>query len=142
MNDLELPDVNVLLALLHPAHVHHRPACEWFASVARFGTTPTTEAGFVRVALNPKVSGGPANAAAVIASLRSIRAHPRAEFLPDDSSLAEPELDLAGLSGFRQLTDFHLVNLAARHRARLVTFDRKIKPTLMPEEQHWVRTLG
>jgi toxin-antitoxin system PIN domain toxin len=142
MIDLELPDVNVLLALLHPAHAHHRQAQEWFDAVARFATTPITESGFLRTALNPTVVGAPTTAAAALASLKSVREHGRAEFLADDSSLADPGFDLRGLSGFRQVTDFQLVNLAARHSACLVTFDRKIRSSLLPDDQHLVRTLA
>jgi toxin-antitoxin system PIN domain toxin len=129
MSDLDLPDVNVLVALLHPDHVHHRAAQEWFASVTRFATTPVTESGMLRMALNPAVMGGTASAEIAMASLRSLRSHERAEFLSDDSSLAESRLDLIGMVGFRQVADLHLVNLAAMHSARLVTFvDRSLRP--------------
>lgn len=141
MSDLDLPDVNVLVALLHPGHVHHGPAQKWFGSVRRFATTPITESGFVRTALNPAIAGGPVKVVEVMASLNSLRSDDRAEFLPDDSSLAEPEFDLRGLNGFRQVTDFHLVNLVARHSACLVTFDRKIGSILMPDDRHLVCTL-
>ena len=142
MTDLDLPDVNVLVALLHPAHVHHRIAREWFNANERFATTPITESGFVRVGLNPTVAGASNSFAAVVASLKSLREQERAEFLPDDSTLAKLTFDSRGLTGFRQVTDFHLVNLAARHSACLVTFDQKISAVLMPDDRHLVRTLG
>ena len=142
MTDVELPDVNVLVALMHPDHVHHRAAQSWFGSVDRFATTPITESGFLRLALNPNVVGDAIKPASAISSLRSLRAHARAEFLPDACSLADPAIDLVGLAGLRQVTDLHLVNLAAAHSARLVTFDAKIGPTLAPTDQHLVRTLG
>jgi hypothetical protein len=88
------------------------------------------------------VVGGAIKPASAISSLQSLRAHARAEFLPDACSLADPAIDLVGLAGFRQVTDLHLVNLAAAHSARLVTFDAKIGPTLAPTDQHLVRTLG
>ena len=142
MTDLDLPDVNVLVALLQPGHVHHRSAQAWFGSVERFATTSITESGFVRIALNPVIAGGQIAVSAVLASLSSLRGDDRAEFLPDDSSLAEPQFDLRGLSGFRQVTDFHLVNLAAAHSARLVTFDRRIGSTLMPDDRRLVCLLN
>jgi hypothetical protein len=37
--------------------------------------------------------------------------------------------------------DLHLLNLAARHSAQLVTFDAKITPTLAPADRGLVRTL-
>lgn len=139
---IELPDVNVLVALLHPGHVHHQRAHEWFGDVERFATTPITECGLVRMALNPAVMGMTPRAGDALASLASLRADDRAEYLPDDSSLGDPAIDLSGLVGHRQVTDFHLVNLAAQHSARLVTFDAKLSRALTPRDGVHVRTLS
>ena len=54
---IALPDVNVLIALAWPNHVHHhpaRPARSWFAANRSTGwaTCPLTEAGFVRISCN------------------------------------------------------------------------------------------
>jgi len=142
MSNLDLPDVNVLVALLHPGHVYHDLAQQWFADAKRFATTPITESGLLRVALNPAAMGTAARAADALVSLRSIRSDSRAEFLPDDSSLARATIDLAGLAGHKQITDLHLVNLAAAHDARLVTLDRRIRPILTPEDQAHVMVLN
>lgn len=75
-------------------------------------------------------------------TLRSIRSNSKALFLPDDSTLAEPGIDLAGLSGYRQLADFHLLNLAAKHAAALVTFDRRLPGALVGQDRNRVRLLG
>jgi uncharacterized protein len=143
MSELHLPDVNVLVALLNPAHVHHDAAQEWFDATPRFATTPITEAGLVRMAMNPAVMGGSAESAGdALASLRSLRGDQRAEFVPDGSSLAEATIDLVGLVGFRQLTDLHLVNLAALSSGRLVTFDTRIRPVLTDGDQGLVHVLN
>ena len=51
----DLLDVNLLISLAWPNHVHHASALAWFG--ARDGqpwaTSPVTEAGFVRVSSNP-----------------------------------------------------------------------------------------
>lgn len=141
MTEFDLPDVNVLVALLSPAHVHHGAAQAWFDSASRFATTPITEAGLVRMAMNQAVMGTALTAGDAVASLRSLRAHERAEFVADDSSLTEAAIDLVGLAGFRQVTDLHLVNLAARHSGRLVTFDTKIRPVLAPADHAAVHVL-
>jgi predicted nucleic acid-binding protein len=49
-----LLDVNVLVALFDPDHVHHEIAHDWFAEEGRDGwsTCPLTEAGFIRVLSN------------------------------------------------------------------------------------------
>ena len=51
---ITLPDVNVLIALAWPNHVHHDPARSWFAANLNTGwaTCPLTEAGFVRLSCN------------------------------------------------------------------------------------------
>lgn len=141
MSDLDLPDVNVVIALLHSGHVHHRYAQEWFAAAQRFATTPVTEAGFLRLALNANVMGVQTSSDTALASLRSLRADPRATFLADDSSLAEPVISVAAMTGHRQVTDLHLVNLAVAHSARLVTFDRRIASTLTGAAAKAVLTL-
>jgi predicted nucleic acid-binding protein len=50
-----LLDVNVLVALFDPDHVHHEVAHDWFADNGPRGwaTCPLTESGFVRVVSNP-----------------------------------------------------------------------------------------
>ncbi|MCL2736899.1 MAG: hypothetical protein FWD75_09790 [Propionibacteriaceae bacterium] len=138
MSDLDLPDVNVLVALLHPGHMYHEIAHQWFTDTRRYATTPITESGLLRIALNPTVMATEIHTKDALASLRSLKADPRAEFLPDDSSLADASIDLVGLVGHRQVTDMHLVNLAAAHKARLVTLDTTIRLTLTPDDQHWV----
>lgn len=141
MSDFDLPDVNVLVALVLPDHVHHLLARQWFRSVSRFATTPITETGFVRVALNPQISGT-ATPKEVMAALDAIRTHPRAIFVADDASLVRPVIGLAALFGHKQVTDLHLVNLAVSHGGRLVTFDQKIAATLTGSDNQGVLTLG
>lgn len=142
MTDLDLPDVNVLVALLHPDHVHHPVAQHWFADTQRFATTPITESGLIRMALNPAVTGIAVRTADALASLASVRADPRADFLADDSSLSAARVDLIALVGHKQVTDLHLVNLASAHDARLVTLDTRIRPALAPADQERVLVLG
>jgi len=93
----DLPDVNVLIALLHPAHVHHAQALNWFSETARYVTTPITEAGFLRLALNPSVTGSPVSLSEALASLTSVKSDPRAQFLPDDATFTTPGIALDGL---------------------------------------------
>jgi predicted nucleic acid-binding protein len=62
-----LLDVNVLLALCDPLHVHHAAAHRWFAAVGRFAwaTCPITENGFVRIAAHRSYPNRPGDAAVV-----------------------------------------------------------------------------
>lgn len=52
-----LLDVNVLIALGWPNHVHHAAAQRWFTQFSSNGwaTTPITEAGYVRISSNRSV---------------------------------------------------------------------------------------
>ena len=128
-----LLDVNVLLALAVGEHVHHEPAVRWFDGVAAPGswaTTPLTEAALVRLLLNERIYGARLEAADALEVLASVRAAPGWRFLPDDTSLAEPSVDLEALVGHRQVNDFHLLNLAVAHNCALVTFDRAL-PTYL-----------
>lgn len=137
-----LPDVNVLVALTNPAHQHHTQARDWLREIERFATTPITENGLVRMLLNPVVVGQEVNGEQATSVLASIRADTRAVFVPDKSSLADTNMDLIGLVGHKQATDFHLVNLAAQHSGVLVTFDRKIGQALTSTDQRFVRVLS
>lgn len=51
MTRVALLDVNVLVALFDPGHVHHEPAHEWFAAnrSAGWATCPLTGNGLVRI---------------------------------------------------------------------------------------------
>lgn len=135
---LAVPDVNVLLALISPDHVHYQAAHAWFSDTTQWATTPYTEAGLVRLVLNPVVVGATFTAATVLEVLRGLRALPLHRFLADDSSLAAPHIDVAALVGHRQVTDYHLVNLVARKGAQLATFDSRLVASLAPEDRRHV----
>lgn len=136
-----LPDVNVLLALTNPAHQHHGSAHDWLSGTTRFATTPVTELGLVRLLLNRSVTGQEVTAGTALRVLAGIRADERAVFLPDDTSLGAPLVDLVGLTGHRQVTDLHLVNLAAGHGCSLVTFDRRLGQALTAADRAFVTVL-
>lgn len=138
----DLPDVDLLIALLHPGHVHHAQALDWFSETAGYLTTPITEAGFLRLTLNQSVMGSPVSRAEALVSLGSVKSDPRARFLPDDATFTTPAIALDGLVGYRQVTDIHLVNLASAHKARLVTFDGRIADTLVGKDREYVRVIG
>lgn len=100
-----------------------------------------TESALYRLLLNPTVAGRSFTAADVTAVLVGIRSDPRWRWLPDDSSLADPVIGTGVLMGHGQVTDLHLVNLAARHHARLVTFDARLLAGLAPPDRRHVQLL-
>lgn len=125
---MELPDVNILIALFDPRHIHHEPAQEWFTSVHAIGwaTCPLTENGFIRIASNPNYENLRLSVAEVGAGLQALFASVPGshQFWPDDISLSDPTLfDLSAVQGYRQLTDLYLLGLCQQRDGTLVTFD-------------------
>jgi toxin-antitoxin system PIN domain toxin len=125
-----LLDINVLIALLDPQHIHHSRAHGWFA-VARtsgWASCPLTENGCVRVLANPAYSRTARFPAALVVDLlRRFAAGTEHEFWPDDVSLLDRALfDPTRIHGHQQLTDLYLLALVVARRGRLATFDETI----------------
>lgn len=133
-----LLDVNVLIALTWDQHVHHRVAHARFAELSSWSTCPTTEAGLLRLLLTEAVVGRRVTGAEALGHLEAIRQVSGWRSLEDDASLAVPRVDTRVLMGRNQVTDLQLVNLAARQDTRLVTFDARIRESLVPDDQHLV----
>lgn len=131
-----LLDVNVLIALTWPSHVHHARARRWWPSVDMWATTPVTESAFVRLSTNATVVGQTITVAEAVSMLRAIRAAPGHMFLADESSLADPAIDLTRVATSSQITDAHLVDVAARNNAILATMDAGIPDMLQPADRH------
>jgi toxin-antitoxin system PIN domain toxin len=126
---VSLLDVNLLVALAWPNHIHHESAHRWFAHRARDGwaTSSIVELGFVRVSSNARAIPAAASPQEAAALLRRITALPHHNFWSDDVRFAEsPQVALARVLGHQQVTDAHLVALAIRHQGRLATLDRGV----------------
>ena len=123
---IALLDVNVLIALAWPNHVHHDPARAWFNARRKSGwaTCLLTEAGFVRVSCNPSVVGhavAPGDAIELLRKLRGVESH---RFWALDRSIVDlPDAILARIQGYRQITDAVLLATAMEHGGELATFD-------------------
>ncbi len=129
-----LLDVNVLVALLDDAHIHHIEATAWLARNLRHGwaSCPLTQNGCLRILSLPRYLNRQAPRE-VAARLAEAVADPSHAFWPDSLSL----LDGARVSwdhvlGTRQITDVYLLALAVSHGGRLVTFDRAISLHAVP----------
>ena len=138
---IELPDVNVLVALHFEDHQHHAAATDWLRRCRQFATTPLTETGFVRVSMNPVITDVCFSGQEALEALRRLRGHPRAVFWPDDASLIESSVASRILSGHRQVPDLHLLQLAASRGGVLTTFDAKVIAPLTASEARKVRLL-
>jgi hypothetical protein len=129
-----LLDVNVLIALIDPAHPHHEPALSFFKRNSNSGwaTCPLTENGLLRILGNPLYPGGPGSPEEARILLRSLTAMPGHQFWPDELSLIDPRI-FPNLPASKSLTDLYLLALAASRQACFATFDRRIDPSLLPD---------
>ncbi len=130
-----LLDVNALVALAWPNHIHHEAAHSWFAEQRERGwaTCSVTESGFVRVSSNPATTPAARSPAEAIQLLEIMVAQPEHVFWADDVSLATDELIYRQrLVAHRQVTAAHLLSLAIRHGGRLATFDRGMLQLVPP----------
>jgi hypothetical protein len=128
MTSVALLDVNVLVALFDPNHVHHDLAHDWFAEhrEAGWATCALTENGLVRVLAHPAYGAG-VGAPAVVHALRRFKASGHHQFWLEALSLTdEAAFNPAMLGGSRQVTDVYLLGLAQQRGGVLATFDRSI----------------
>jgi toxin-antitoxin system PIN domain toxin len=124
-----LLDVNVLVALFDPAHVHHEAAHVWFGPNRRqrWATCPLTENALVRVLSNPAYPGRRTTVEDASARLRTFCSDREHVFWPASISVRDPgRFRWTRVQGHRQLTDVYLLALSVSNRGRLTTFDSTI----------------
>lgn len=136
-----LLDVNVIIALLDPSHVHHERAHEWFGAyreseAGRWATCPIVENGVVRVVSHPGYPGRRAPAREVADLLGKLTAASDHTFWPESISLLDARhVEIGKLSGHAQITDAYLLALAVHHGGKLATFDRRVPIGAVPEAE-------
>jgi hypothetical protein len=127
---IHLLDVNVLVALFDPGHLHHDAAHVWFAAVRASGwaTCPITENGLARVISNPAYPGRRTAVADAVARLARFTRSGHHTRWPDDVSILDvARFDASRLEGHREITDAYLIALAVRRGGALATFDRSVR---------------
>lgn len=135
-----LLDVNVLIALLDAAHIHHRVTRAWMEEHVEAGwaSCPITQNGCIRI-MSQAAYPGARPAAAIAERLADATAMRWHEFWADDVSLLDTQVfDWSKVLSSRQLTDAYLLALAVRNGGRLVTLDRAVPLTAVrkAEAQH------
>jgi uncharacterized protein len=122
-----LLDINLLLALADPMHVHHERSHQWFTERGKkaWATCPLTENGFVRIASHPKYPNRPGDVPAVLAILRQVCNMTGHRFWTEDLSILQI-LEVDAIITHAQITDVYLLGLAARKRGKLATLDQRI----------------
>jgi uncharacterized protein len=131
-----LLDVNVLVALMWPAHEAHDQTQEWFAHKSRQGwaTCPLTQTGFVRIIANPAFSSDAVALQEAVKILEVNLKHPSHQFWEDDISFIQAAQTIAQrLAAHQQVTDAYLLSLAMHRKGKLATMDRGVL-ALLPEK--------
>jgi hypothetical protein len=124
-----LIDINVLIALIDPAHIQHDRAHEWFAASGKkaWATCPLTENGVLRIVGHARYPNSPATPAVVAELLTALCRLPGHDFWPDDITLLDPgRVDGSRLLDSAQVTDSYLLALARAHGGQLATFDHRL----------------
>ena len=124
-----LLDVNVWVALLDEAHVHHAQALAFVRRrKLKIATCPLVENGIIRVLNLPGYSKhGPAGFEAVQRKLQQICADLDHEFWSDSISLrTDGVVDWSRVLGHNQITDVYLLALALTNSGCLVTLDHRV----------------
>jgi toxin-antitoxin system PIN domain toxin len=129
-----LLDVNVLIALLDPRHIHHDLAHTWLAGSAPlpWASCPLTENAVLRILGHPRYPNSPGPPIVVARLLEGWRHLSRHRFWHDRLSLLTPGvLDGERLLDPSQIIDVYLLALAVDHGGSLVTLDRRLQPDLV-----------
>jgi len=133
-----LLDLNLLLALAWPSHVHHDLAHGWFESEGspRWATCPLTQLGFIRLSSNPLFTTDAVTPDAALEMLRVMTARDEHAFWPDDMDCISSGFPIGlRISGHRQVTDAYLFSLARARSGCLATLDRRIRRLLPHDER-------
>ena len=122
-----LLDVNVLIALLDRQHEHHQATLRWLEENVQHGwaTCAVTENGVLRIMSQPNYAH-PWQIDVIAQALVEMTETERHEFWPDASLLTPGVIDWGRVAGPKQITDLHLLALAAQNSGRLVTFDERM----------------
>jgi toxin-antitoxin system PIN domain toxin len=128
-----LLDVNVLLALVDPVHIHHEAAHRWFAEKGSlaWATCPLTENGFLRVASHPRYPNRPGDVPVVMAYLQAFCDVDGHHFWVDEISLRDV-LDSDHIITHAQVTDVYLLALAIHKGGMLASLDQHIPVAAVP----------
>ena len=114
-----LLDVNMLLAIGWSGHGEHDRANRWLDRMATFATAPVVQMGFLRVSMSPAYGASYEDAREVLRAIVRLKSH---RFVSDKVDIDGLPANLSG----RDVTDAHLVRLAASHGLKLATLDESL----------------
>lgn len=128
---IQLPDINILIALHNPLHLYHNRAQTWFDAEGQYGwaTCPLTENGFARIFTQtqyPNRVKGVSEALFLFENMAQVYATTH-HFWTDSISLRDNSLFTpAAIAGPKQITDVYLLGLCLQNGGTLVTLDSGI----------------
>lgn len=140
-----LLDVNVLIALLDPLHVHHQPAYSWFAETGHraWATSPIVENGVIRIVGNSGYTTVPFGCGAVADLLAEWCQAPGHYFWPEDISLLDATFaECRSQLSPKRITDIYLLALAVHHGGKLATFDGRLPAAIIPGGRGALHRIG
>lgn len=140
-----LLDVNVLIALIDPAHVSHDAAHVWFEARQGQGwaTCPITENGVIRIVGDRRYPNSPGSPATVADMMRSMRLLSDYQFWHDRISLVDASLVASShILTPGQVTDTYLLALAKSYGGKLATFDRRLSTLAVPDGRETLHIIG
>jgi toxin-antitoxin system PIN domain toxin len=126
-----LLDVNVLLALSWPHHLHHNITHQWWikASVKRWASCLQTQLGFIRISCHPQFCPTPATPAHAMGVLRELTGRSDHELwmeMPDGTRNPDLAQRVTACLSHGQVSDAYLAALAAVRGGHLATLDRSL----------------
>jgi uncharacterized protein len=142
---VHLLDVNVLCALMHEGHIHHRLVRKWFDRQPgpQWALCPITEAGFVRVSTNPKNEAMRLTFDDAAEMLASLERHGGYHFWPVADTWNRLTAPIAGrIFGYRQVTDAVLLGMAIQRNGSVATLDSGFRHLAGPDFEKRVVLLG
>jgi uncharacterized protein len=124
-----LVDVNLLLACGWSVHPHHGAANRWLDAVDSFSTCSVTQMGFIRVSMGPGYGASFADAQRVLRAMVEMPTH---RFVADTTTANS----LPELASHRDVSDAHLIQLAAGNGLKLATLDESLR------QKSWAKDLA
>lgn len=124
-----LLDVNVLIALIDPRHVHHESCHRWFASRegADWASCAITQNAVLRIVGHPRYPNSPGSPAVVSRILQELVGHPQHRYWPDAPSLLGlGHVNPSALVNSGQITDTYLLALAVHQGGVLASLDQRL----------------
>jgi uncharacterized protein len=124
---MDIPDINVWLALVDQNHLHHSPAVNYWENIAdtQIGFTRVSMMGFLRLSTQPRVLSRTLTNSEAWELYRQFLADPNHSLLQEPTSIDHHFAALTTRADFphRLWTDAYLAAFAIASGSRLVSFD-------------------